>query len=105
MARLSCYSARVLTALTLVLAALMPGVAMAQRSDTTSDLATLRGELSRVYSRGGYAEAMQLAEKYVAVARERHGEEHVEFAGAIIWQALVLRALGRYPEAEPLLKR
>src|SRR5688500_16444719 len=77
-------------------------MAQAQGAD---DLAALRGQVSRLHSQGKYAEALPLAERYVALARQRHGEEHTEFATANAWLASVYRAQGRNAEAEPLYKR
>ena len=62
-------------------------------------------QVSRLHSQGKYAEAVPLAERYVALARQKHGEEHTEFATAISWLAGLYRAQGRYAEAEPLYKR
>ena len=60
------------------------------------DLAALQGQVSQLYSQGKYAEALSLAERYVAAARQKHGEEHTEFATAIAWKGFVLVAQGRY---------
>jgi tetratricopeptide (TPR) repeat protein len=46
-----------------------------------------------------------MAERYVALARQKHGEEHTEFATAISWLAFVYDAQGRYAEAASLYKR
>ena len=59
--------------------------------------------MSRLHSQGKYAEAVPLAERYVALARQKHGEEHAEFAAANAWLAIVYRAQGRYAEAMLLL--
>jgi len=77
-------------------------MAQAQGAD---DLAALRGQVSRLHSQGKYAEAVPLAERYVALARQTHGEEHTEFVTAIRWLAELYGAQGRYAEAEPLVKR
>lgn len=63
----------------------------AQRHDP-AELAALRGEVSQLYREGNYAEAVPLAELYVAIARLRHGTEHAEFAIAIGWLASVYYA-------------
>jgi hypothetical protein len=46
--------------------------AQAQGAD---DLAGLRDQASRLHSQGKYAEAIPLAERYVALASQNHGEE------------------------------
>ena len=70
----------------------------AQRHDS-AELASLRVEVSQLYSEGNYAEAIPLAERYLAIARQRHGEGHPEFETAISWlgtiyYAQVVRCLG-----------
>jgi tetratricopeptide (TPR) repeat protein len=71
----------------------------------TDELASLRTQVSQLYSRGTYAEAAPIAERYVALARQKHGDNHTEYATAIDWLAKVYEAQGRYSEAEPLNKR
>jgi CHAT domain-containing protein/tetratricopeptide (TPR) repeat protein len=75
------------------------------QAQVNDDLAALRAEVSRLYNEGKFADAMPIAERYVASARQKHGEEHAEFATAISWLAYVYQARGRYTEAEPLYKR
>jgi hypothetical protein len=48
--------------------------------------------VSELYSDGNYAEAIPLAEQYVAIARQLYGQEHTEFATAIGWLASVYYA-------------
>jgi tetratricopeptide (TPR) repeat protein len=62
-------------------------------------------QVSQLYSQGKYADAIPVAERYVALARETHGQDHTEYGTAISWLAYVYPAQGRYPEAEPLYKR
>jgi CHAT domain-containing protein/tetratricopeptide (TPR) repeat protein len=69
------------------------------------DLTDLRGQVSQLHSQGKYAEAIPIAQRYVALARQKHGEEHTEYATAIAWLGFVYKAQGRYAEAEPLYKR
>ena len=90
----------------IVLAALLTIVGpMPARAQNGDELATLRRQVSRLHSQGKYAEAIPVAERYVSLARQRHGEEHTEFATAISWLAIVYQAQGRYGEAEPLYQR
>ncbi len=81
---------------------MLGGVTHAQGTD---ELARLRSEVSRLHGQGKYADAIQVAERYVALARQRHGEEHTEFAAALAWLGFAYQAQGRYPEAEPLYRR
>lgn len=53
------------------------------------ELAPLRSQVSQLYSQGNFTEAIPLAEQYVAIARQRYGKEHTEFATAIAWLASV----------------
>jgi tetratricopeptide (TPR) repeat protein len=69
------------------------------------DLVRLRTQVSQLYSQGKYTEAIPIAERYVALARQKHGDNHSEYATAIVWLASVYMGQGRYPEAEPLYNR
>jgi formylglycine-generating enzyme required for sulfatase activity/tetratricopeptide (TPR) repeat protein/CHAT domain-containing protein len=71
----------------------------------TDELSALREQVSHLYGDGRYAEAIPIAERYVALARRKRGEKHTEFATAIEWLGNLYRSVGRYAEAEPLLKR
>src|SRR6516162_5242464 len=70
-----------------------------------NEFASLRTQVSQLFSQGKYAEAAPIAERYVALARQKHGDNHTEYAAAIGWLANVYQAQGRYAEAEPLYKR
>jgi hypothetical protein len=72
------------------------------RAQGVDELASLRTQVDQLYSHGKYAEATPIAERYVASARQKHGDNHIEYATAIAWLA---QAQGRYAEAEPLDKR
>ena len=90
----------------LILAALVVGFGSSgAQAQGTDDLAALREQVRRLHSQGKYADALPLAERYVTLAGQKHGEEHTEFATAIGWLALVYQAQGRLSEAEPLYKR
>jgi tetratricopeptide (TPR) repeat protein len=69
------------------------------------DLAALRAQVSQLYSQAKYGDANPIAERYVALARQKYGQNHIEYAAAISWLAYVYKAQGRYAEAEPLYKR
>jgi len=87
------------------------GPLYAQRHDL-NELAPLRSEVSQLYSEGKYSEAIPLAEEYLAIARQRYGNEHPEFTTAISRLASVyyaqavrcLRAETRPGELTPSLR-
>ena len=81
---------------------LAPGPTNAQTND---DLAALNQQVQQLYQAGKYAEALPIAERYVSAAKQRHGEGHTEYAKAISWLAVLLRANNRPAEAEPLMRR
>jgi tetratricopeptide (TPR) repeat protein len=90
-----------------VLVALVWSIALAgaAHAQGTDELARLRSEVSRLHGQGKYADAIPIAERYVALARQKHGEEHADFALALDWLASVYRAQGRNTEAERLYTR
>jgi tetratricopeptide (TPR) repeat protein len=89
-----------------VLAVLMATVdPMHARAQSGDPLANLREQVSRLYEQGEYADAVLLAERYVSLARQKHGQDHTEYAAAISWLGDIYQAQGRYPEAESLYKR
>ena len=85
----------------LVCGSILASAANAQGPD---DLARLGDEVGRLYGEGRYAEAIPIAERVLALAIKRHGQEHAEVASAMALVALVYWAQGRYLEAEPLFK-
>jgi CHAT domain-containing protein/tetratricopeptide (TPR) repeat protein len=88
----------------LILAALASGeVIVAQ--PFSEDLSALDQKIGQLHKSGKYAEAISLAERYVALAGQRHGKESLEFATAVKWLALLYKEQARYGEAEPLYKR
>ena len=80
-------------------------LAIAAHSQGQDDLTQLFAEVTRLHVQGKPAEAVPIAERAVAVARERHGEEHAEFGSALGWLAIIYQGQGRFAEAEPLHKR
>ena len=75
------------------------------RAQGADDLAALRDQVSQLHGQGRYAEAAPVAERYVALARQKHGEGDPEFATAVYWVAKLHGEHGRYAEAESLFKR
>ena len=70
---------------------------METRAQGADDLAALVRQVSQLHGQGKYAEAIPIAERYVALARQKHGEEHTEFATAIAWLAPSTRARAATP--------
>jgi tetratricopeptide (TPR) repeat protein len=75
------------------------------RAQGVDELASLRTQVSQLYSRGKYAQVALIAERYATLAHQKHGDNHTEYATAIGWLAYVYKAQGRYAEAEPFYKR
>src|SRR5215470_15930508 len=69
------------------------------RAQSADDLPTLRAQVSQLHSQGKYAEAAAIAKQYVALARQKHGDKHPQFATAIGWLAAIHEAQGRYADA------
>jgi hypothetical protein len=86
----------VVIALLMLTASNWPREARAQGVD---ELASPRSQVNQLYSHGKYAEAAPIAERYVALVRQKHGDNHIEYATAIAWLAYVYEAQGRYAEA------
>ena len=76
-----------------------------QPKPVDEELNILNQQVSQLYQTGRYGEATPLAERYVDLAKDRHGEDHPIYGTAIVWLATLYRAQGRYAEAEPLYKR
>jgi tetratricopeptide (TPR) repeat protein len=89
----------------IVLMGLVVGTGPGAQAQGADELAALNAQVSELYNQGKYAQAVPLAKQYVATARQKHGEDHTEYADAISWLAHVYRAQGRFAEAEPLYKR
>jgi len=88
--------------LAVVCGVVLVGLAHAQGPD---ELPAMLAEVDRLHREGKYADAISIAERAVTLARERHGEEHVEFAEAIARLGKLYFDQGRFSEAELLLKR
>jgi CHAT domain-containing protein/tetratricopeptide (TPR) repeat protein len=92
--------------LIVLLAALVVGTnPIGAQAQDANELPALREQVSHLHSQRKYAEALPLAERYVALARQRHGEDHAEFGTAITWMGRILGAQQRYAEAEPVFQR
>src|SRR5262245_15837779 len=90
-----------LAVLVALLATIDPLHARAQSGD---QLADLRAQVSQLYKQGKYAAAVAVAERYTALASQKHGQDHTEYAAAISWLAYVYQPQGRYAEAAPLYR-
>ena len=62
-------------------------------------------KMDALHRAGRDADAIPLAEKCVALARETYGEARLEYATALTWLGFLNKEQGRYAEAEPLYKR
>jgi CHAT domain-containing protein/tetratricopeptide (TPR) repeat protein len=80
----------------------MVGSAHAQSGD---ELYALNKQIQQLHQAGKYAEALPIAERYVAVAKARFGERHTEYATAVSWLAQVHQSEGHYADAEQLWYR
>ena len=69
------------------------------------DVAALDKQVAQLYNQGKYAEAIPLAEQYAAAAKARYGEIAPDYATALVWQGLLLKATNRLSEAERLYRR
>src|SRR5262245_7189712 len=87
-----------------LLLALQIGVLPAQ-AQGADDFAALREQVDQLDRQGKYGDALVAAERHVALARERFGDQHPEYGAAVQRLAKAYHRLGRYPEAEPLYKR
>ncbi|HET9572980.1 MAG TPA: alpha/beta hydrolase [Methyloceanibacter sp.] len=90
----------------LLLAALFSAAAIGgrARAQAADDLDRLNHEIERLYGENKTAAAVPLAERYVELARQRYGEDNLEFATALTWLGSLYESQGRFAEAEPLLK-
>ena len=59
----------------------------------------------KLYEAGKHAEAIPIAEEYIAVAAAKFGEEHPHYATGLGYLALLYQLLDRPSDAEPLFKR
>ena len=59
----------------------------------------------QLYEAGKYAEAIPIAEEYLAVAEAKFGQEHPHYATGLGYLALLYQLLDRPSDAEPLFKR
>jgi hypothetical protein len=76
----------------IALVMLVAGIGLMEvRAQGADDFAAVSARISQLHAQGKYAEAIPIAERYVALARQKHGEEHTEFAYAISWLVSCLR--------------
>jgi len=79
-------------------------LASAAATLATDDAHALNVNISLLYQSGKYAEAIPLAERALALSRERYGLDHLETARGMRWLAILYQVQGRDAEAEPLYK-
>jgi tetratricopeptide (TPR) repeat protein len=58
-----------------------------------------------LYEAGKYAEAIPIAEQYLALAAARYGEQHLWYATGLGYLAILHQAQDRFADAEPQFKR
>ena len=84
---------------------LAPGRPAAAQGQPTEDRRLLLRHIDQLHRAGKYREAVEPAERYVAAVRAQHGENHADYANALISLAHSYRGLGRFGDAEPIYKR
>ena len=91
----------------IVLLALLVGYILmgAQSWLAFRELGALLARVSQLHSQGKYDEALPLAERYVALARQLYDEDHWQFASAVLWLGAIHQDQGSTDEAEPLVRR
>ena len=75
--------------------------AVAQQAEVDS----LNAQIARLYQAGKYAEALPVAERYITLAKSRHGEDDARYATALAWLVKLYLKQSKYGEAEPLARR
>ena len=74
----------------------------ARERRAADDLDRLNHEIERLYGENKIAAAVPLAERYVALTRQRYGEDNPEYATALTWLGSLYELQQRFAEAEPL---
>src|SRR5690348_9264537 len=93
--------ARLAIMLAAALGCVIVGVSAAH-SQIEDKAAALDAEVIRLYRRGKYAEATEIAKQALAAKEKAYGPEHLEVATSLNNLALLYQELGRYADAEPL---
>lgn len=78
------------------------GQAAAQAVD---DLPTLSKQIGVLFEEGAYEQATELAERFVALAKEKSGENSSDYASGLSWLAGIAHERGAYDVAEAHFKR
>ncbi len=79
--------------------------AIREKALGSDELEALPREVQELRWGGKEAEAVQLAQHYVELAKERYGEDQPDFAPALLLLAQLYASQGRPAEAEPLFKQ
>lgn len=77
----------------------------AASSEIIAEIDKLNAETNELTRAANYTEALAVAERTAAKARDSVGEESTQFARALSWQAYLLQLRGRFARAEPLFKQ
>jgi tetratricopeptide (TPR) repeat protein/CHAT domain-containing protein len=77
--------------------------AIAQQA--TDEVGALRDRVRDLHAQIKFGEATPIAERYAALALEKHGRDSIEWATAEWWLAEIYDAQARYVDAEPHFKQ
>ena len=86
----------------------LPGMArpappsMVAQAGEGTEVDRLYEKIAELYGQGKYAEAIPLAERWVAIARGTLSPKDPKLANSLGWLAELYRAQGQYTQAEPL---
>jgi CHAT domain-containing protein/Tfp pilus assembly protein PilF len=100
----TCRSRRLVS---ILLTGLICGIALVTgaHAQERDELRRLRSEAGRLHGEGKHADAASVAEQYLALALQKHGEDHLEVSSALSAVGIIYMAQGRYTQAEPLFRR
>ena len=96
---------KILGALGLACESLVAAGSVPARAQSDPELKALYAQVTELYRGGKYSEAILLAQRYVDVAKARHGPDHPEYASALSQLRLLLKTTNPLSEAEPLYRR
>src|SRR3954469_17899518 len=80
-------------------------IVMAPAAAQQGDLNSMLRRFNELNEAGNYPAALVEAQKFEAAVKARFGEEHANYARALINLAVVYQSQGTYGEAEGLYKR
>ena len=98
-------SASALLALALIAQAALLLSGLSVRAQSPDAFAAISLQIPELAAKGETDQAIALAERYVAAARETSGEDSLEYATAVTWLGWLYKSQQRYAEAAPLLEQ